>query len=133
MIKVSAAVIAINNNYLISTRHPGSHLEGLWEFPGGKINDRETEFECLIRELKEELDVEIIPLDLIYDIKFKYSEKHVNVKFYRALPLDIKNFNPKPCEKQKIAWCNAFNYRNYKFVEADIPLIHYLFNYYIET
>lgn len=128
MIKVCAAVININNNYLISTRQPGSHLEGLWEFPGGKINSGESEYECLIRELKEELDVDIIPLDLIHDICFKYPEKHVNLKFYRAAPLDIKNFQPKPCDNQNIAWCNASNYTNYKFVEADAPLISFLFD-----
>lgn len=57
MIEIVAAVIKREGRYLIARRAPGKHLAGSWEFPGGKIEDRETPEESLRREMREEFDV----------------------------------------------------------------------------
>ncbi|MEI9864057.1 MAG: NUDIX domain-containing protein [Limisphaerales bacterium] len=59
IIEVSAALIFRDGKLLIAQRHANSHLGGLWEFPGGKRESGETFEQCLVREIREELDVEI--------------------------------------------------------------------------
>ena len=59
-IAVVAAVIADERGRILLTRRPqGSHMAGLWEFPGGKVEDDETNSEALVRELREELGIEV--------------------------------------------------------------------------
>jgi len=58
MVKVTAAIIEKDGKVLIARRRKGSHLEGKWEFPGGKIEQKETPEECLKRELNEEFGIE---------------------------------------------------------------------------
>ena len=75
MIHVCAAVICLDRKYLLTTRPKGTHLEGKWEFPGGKLRNDETAYDCLVREVHEELGVDILPLDLIYSVQYEYPEK----------------------------------------------------------
>ena len=58
-IEVAAALVFRNGKLLIAQRHAKAHLGGLWEFPGGKRHAEETFEECLVREIREELGVEI--------------------------------------------------------------------------
>ena len=64
MIKVVAAIIEKDGKYLICKRGPGGNCPFLWEFPGGKIEEGESPFEAISREIKEELSAEIEPFEV---------------------------------------------------------------------
>jgi mutator protein MutT len=81
-IEVSAALIFHNGKLLITQRHANAHLGGLWEFPGGKREANETFERCLIREIREELGIEISVGGLFEEIIHAYPEKTVRLKFF---------------------------------------------------
>src|SRR5277367_6922560 len=81
-IGVSAALIFRDGKLLITQRHADAHLGGLWEFPGGKLEAGETFEQCLVREIREELGVEISVGDLFEEISHTYPEKSVHLKFF---------------------------------------------------
>jgi len=126
IIHVCAAVICLKEHYLLTSRPIGKHLEGFWEFPGGKLHQNETVGECVKRELKEELGVEVIPLDLIYSIEHVYPEKTVYLEFVRTLPENLSDFKPKALEGQGIQWVHFSKLNEVTFVPADYPLAEYL-------
>jgi mutator protein MutT len=82
IIDVSAALIFHQRKLLITQRHRDSHLGGLWEFPGGKREPGETFEECLAREIREELDMEIKVGELFEEITHAYETKTVHLKFF---------------------------------------------------
>ena len=126
MIHVCAAVIKIKGEYLLTSRPPGKHLEGLWEFPGGKVHSDESVHDCLVRELGEELGVDIVPGEKIYSINYEYPEKKVFLEFFLAMPADIDFFYPHPHEGQGVRWVKPEKLRDIDWVPADRPLAEYL-------
>ncbi len=83
-IEVAAALIFRGGKLLITQRHAGVHLGGLWEFPGGKREPGETFEQCLAREIREELGVEIVVGGLFEEITHRYPEKSVHLKFFKC-------------------------------------------------
>lgn len=77
MIKVVAAVIEKDGEFLVCRRGAGGNCAFLWEFPGGKIEEDETPNDALIREIREELDIEIEPLSLFDEFSFSYPDKDI--------------------------------------------------------
>ena len=74
IIKVVAAVIENEKNEILCTLRPiGKILGNNWEFPGGKLEKGETEFEGIKREIKEELNCDIEPIEIIGDAYHKYE------------------------------------------------------------
>src|SRR5690606_22981070 len=71
-IEVSAGLVFRDGKLLITQRFADSHLGGLWEFPGGKRETNETFEQCLVRELREELGIEVEVLDLVQTITHAY-------------------------------------------------------------
>lgn len=84
MIKVVAAVIEKNGKFLLCKRGPGGNCPFLWEFPGGKIEEGETPFDAIIREIREELCVEIEPEEIFLEYPFSYPDKEIYFYFIRA-------------------------------------------------
>jgi len=81
---VAAGVIIDRDRVLVTQRMPGAHLEGTWEFPGGKVEPGEAPEQALARELREEIGVGVI-VDDILDVTFwRYERKDVLLLFYRA-------------------------------------------------
>ena len=84
-IDVVAAVIKKNNLFLIANRSFEVASRGIWEFPGGKVEETET-FACaLIREIKEELSLNIQVTDKITSVDIKTLDKHISVHYFHAL------------------------------------------------
>lgn len=75
MIEVTAAVAFCGGRLLLATRRPGSHLAGQWEFPGGKVEIDETLENCIRRELREELALEVSEASLFFDFIHAYPGK----------------------------------------------------------
>ena len=81
---VAAAVLVRDGRVLLTRRTSAQHLPGLWEFPGGKLEDGESPEEALVRECREECGIEVA-VDEILDVTFhRYPDKQVLLLFYRC-------------------------------------------------
>jgi len=120
---VSAGLVFRHGLLLIAQRRPQDHLGGLWEFPGGKRHQDETDEDCLERELMEELGIEVEIKDLIETVSHEYAEKAVRLKFFRCLWLRNE---PRPLGCQDFAWVAREQLANYTFPAADAQLLQKL-------
>ena len=120
VIEVSAALIFRGGKLLITQRHAGAHLGGLWEFPGGKREAGETFEQCLVREIREELGVEISVGELFEEIAHDYPEKSVHLKFFAGTLL---NGEPQPLDCADIRWVSREELSDFKFPAADVQLL----------
>jgi len=118
-VEVVAAVIERDGRYLITRRLEGTHLAGLWEFPGGKILPGEKPEDALRRELKEELGVEAAVGEPIETVDWTYPEKSVRLLFFRCAFAG----EPTPLEGQEMRWVATADLPSYRFPEADATLI----------
>ncbi len=123
MIRVAAAIIQKDGKFLITRRHQHSHLGHLWEFPGGKLEVNESPEECIIRECREEIAVEIKPLRLFQEIKHSYPEIAVQLYFFIC---EIVSGTAQAMDCAGLAWVNPEELKNYEFPAADIELIEQL-------
>ena len=85
--QVACALIWRNEQILLSKRHKGSNLGGLWEFPGGKFEPGEEPTACLSRELKEELGITLRDASFMFQIPWIYGEKSVRLWVYESVGL----------------------------------------------
>jgi len=121
-IEVVAAVIERDGKLLITRRPEGSHLSGLWEFPGGKPQPGETFEQALRREIAEELGAEVSVGERIETIEWQYPDKRVRLVFFRC---DVRG-EPRPLEGQEMAWVTPAELARYEFPPADAALIQRL-------
>ena len=119
---VVAAVIERNETFLVTRRQPGVHLEGMWEFPGGKIDPAETHAEALKREIREELDADVDVLDLMFTTSHAYPDVTVTLYFYRC---GLKG-TPRPLLGQDMRWVAREELATLGFPPADEELIRML-------
>jgi 8-oxo-dGTP diphosphatase len=106
---------------LIAKRPPGRSLAGLWEFPGGKVEQGESPEHALVRELAEELGIEIEPADLALLI----FASHAYPDFHLLMPLYLcKSWRGEatPHEGQELAWVKPAELAAYAMPPADEPL-----------
>ncbi len=118
----ACALIDRDGRILIAQRPEGKSMAGLWEFPGGKVENGETPEEALVRELKEELDVDTEEACLA-PIAFA---SHAYDDFHLLMPLFVcRKWQglPKPAEGQKLAWTKVQDITKYEMPPADIPLV----------
>jgi 8-oxo-dGTP diphosphatase len=123
IILVSAvALIDKEGRVLLAQRPEGKSMAGLWEFPGGKVEDGESPEDALVRELHEELGIEtwnsgLAPLTFA---SHAYPEFHLLMPVFACRKWEGI---PQPREGQTLAWAKAQELRNYPMPPADIPLI----------
>ena len=122
VVEVVAAVVERDGRYLITRRLEGTHLAGLWEFPGGKILPGEKPEDALRRELQEELGVEAEVGELIETVDWTYPEKSVRLLFFRC----ALRGEPRPQERQEMLWVEAGELSKYRFPAADLRLVERL-------
>jgi len=122
VVEVVAAVVERDGRYLITRRLEGTHLAGLWEFPGGKTLPGEKPEDALRRELQEELGVEAEVGELIETVDWTYPEKSVRLLFFRC----ALRGEPCPQERQEMLWVEAGELSKYQFPAADLRLVERL-------
>ena len=125
LLVVAAALVDIDNRVLIAQRPPGKTLAGLWEFPGGKLDNGETPEQALVRELREELAIEVCDSCLA---PFTFAS-HTYETFHLLMPLYLcRTWEGElaPREGQKIEWVRAMHLPRYPMPPADEPLIPWL-------
>ena len=120
VIAVSAALIFRDGQLLITQRHAKSHLGGLWEFPGGKREAGETFEQCLVREIREELGVEISVGKLFEEIRHDYPEKSVHLKFFIC---ELISGEPQPLDCAAVKWIDQAGLDTHEFPAADAQLL----------
>ncbi len=121
-IEVTAAVIERDGAFLLTRRLDGTHLEGCWEFPGGKRHDGESLPECLAREIREELDAAILVGDLLLATSHAYPERVVELHFYRCSLLT----EPRPVLGQEMRWVPRQDLKAFPLPPADDELVQLL-------
>ncbi len=119
---VVAAVVEERGCFLLTRRVQGSHLEGLWEFPGGKVQEGETHAAALAREMVEELDAVVTVGDQIFATVHDYPDLRIALHFYRCSLLGV----PRPVLGQEMAWVSRGLLPALPFPEADAELIDIL-------
>ncbi len=119
-IDVTAGLVFRDGRLLITQRKPDSHLGGLWEFPGGKLDPGESFEAALVRELDEELAIDVEVGDLIEEITHEYPEKSVHLKFFKCRHVARE---PHPHDVQALAWITRDELNDYEFPAADARLL----------
>jgi len=122
-IEVSAALIFRDAKLLITQRHAKAHLGGLWEFPGGKREAGETFEQCLVREIREELGVEISVGELFDEVSHSYPEKSVHLKFFVC---KLLSGEPQPLDCAAVKWVAKTELASFQFPAADAQLLQKL-------
>ena len=124
IIEVVAAIIKRDNKIFITRRAYGDFVD-MWEFPGGKIESGESQEEALVREIKEELELDINELDFLITIDYDYPDFHLTMHcFICQISGGTLNLNAHNDAK----WITFEELDNQKWVPADILVIDALKN-----
>jgi 8-oxo-dGTP diphosphatase len=121
----ACALVDADGRVLIAQRPVGKPMAGLWEFPGGKVEDGEQPEQSLIRELKEELGVAVSE-DCLAPLAFA---SHAYPDFHLLMPLYVCRRwegTVTATEGQQLAWVRPNRLRDYEMPPADVPLISHL-------
>jgi 8-oxo-dGTP diphosphatase len=122
VIVAAAALIRSDGRLLLAQRPEGKAMAGLWEFPGGKVEAGESPQAALVRELREELAIDVAEDDME---AFTFAS-HAYETFDLLMPVFLVRRwkgEPTALEGQKLVWASASDVRNYPTPDADGPLI----------
>ncbi len=118
----AVALVDVDGRVLLAQRPEGKSMAGLWEFPGGKVEDGETPEAALIRELQEELGINtwqscLAPLTFA---SHSYESFHLLMPLFACRKWEG---TPVPQEGQTLKWAHVKDLRSYPMPPADVPLI----------
>ena len=117
---VTAAVIERDGRFFVTRRQDGVHLEGYWEFPGGKVEPGETDEASLVREIREELGAGVEVRQPLLSVTHTYPDRAVELRFYAC---DLVGPPPRPLLGQEMRWATREELRALRFPPADAELI----------
>ena len=125
LLVAACALIDADKRVLIAKRPEGKPMAGLWEFPGGKVEEEETPEDAIIRELYEELGIRVTKpcLAPLTFTSHNYLEFHILLALFVCRRWEG---TPVPREAQEIKWVRANRLREYPMPPADEPLISHL-------
>lgn len=123
MIRVAAAIIEKEGKYLLCKRGPGGNCAFLWEFPGGKIEEGESPFDAIKREIEEELSAKIEPLSVFCEYAFSYPEKDIYFYFIKARLLSEEIF---PTFHAETKWLSKEELGGLEYCPADLSTVKLL-------
>ena len=120
IIEVAAGLVFRDGKLLITQRHAKDHLGGLWEFPGGKRRPEESFADCLVRELHEELGIEVEVGEVLESLTHEYPERTVRLEFFRCR---WKKHEPQALGCSAFKWISAAELALHEFPAADARLL----------
>jgi 8-oxo-dGTP diphosphatase len=106
---------------LIDRRKIGGTMGGLWEFPGGKIEVGETVAECIVREIREELGIEITVGEQLISIEHIYPQFQLTLIVHHCQHI---SGTPQPIESDEIQWITVSDLDKYQFPAANVEIIN---------
>jgi 8-oxo-dGTP diphosphatase len=119
---VAAAVIIERDRVLLTQRKPGTHLAGLWEFPGGKIEPGEDPRDALVRELREEVGVDV-RVGAIFEVTFhRYDANSVLLLFFEATR-PPGSPEPRALDVADVRWAALDELSEEAFPPADLAVL----------
>jgi 8-oxo-dGTP diphosphatase len=118
--KVTAAILRKDGKILIAKRQSGDAFEGKWEFPGGKIEERENPEQCLRRELLEELGIDTIINNIICIVPYTYTKGSILLYAYEVTH---SKGDFKLNVHDEVKWVDICDLGMYNFLEADKLII----------
>ncbi|MGI6686439.1 MAG: 8-oxo-dGTP diphosphatase MutT [Bacillota bacterium] len=128
-IKVTAGVIIDEDKVLITRRAPKENFAGGWEFPGGKIEINETPQECLVRELKEELNIIVTVDKFCTEVAYDYGNMNINLIAYYCTIVDGEI---QISVHDKYKWVKINDLLKYDLLPADVPIAKKVIEEYYE-
>ena len=120
IVEVAAALIVREGRFLICRRPEHKARGGLWEFPGGKTEARESVFDAVVRECREELGVTIVPSRVVDEVTHTYPDITVRLSLVLAV---IAEGEPMLLEHSALAWISPSDIPRYDFCPADYPML----------
>jgi 8-oxo-dGTP diphosphatase len=123
-ISVTCVLLFFQGKVLAAQRSAEMNLPLFWEFPGGKVEKGENEESCIIREIKEELGIEIDLIERVGEFDYKYPED----KRIRLIPFLAvwKSGKMNLLEHQQIDWLGKNDLKRVEWAPADLPIVEYL-------
>ena len=121
-IKVVAAIIYDNEKFLI-TKRKHELFNGLWEFPGGKVEINESNEQALIREIKEELNIDIKVNNYFMTVEYQYPEFYLIMDVYECIKI---NGDINLDVHSDLKWITYKDLDNFEWVPADIAIVNKL-------
>ena len=120
---VAAVIYDVSGHVLVDQRPSGTKSAGQWEFPGGKVEAGESDFEALKRELHEELGIELIRAHALMELSHEYTERRVQLSVWivdeiRGVPVGV--------EGQVLQWLMPAALRMIPLLAADLPVLEWL-------
>lgn len=121
MIDVVCGVIEDSGGrFLACLRPEGKHLGGLWEFPGGKVDPGESPESALARELREELDIEVLVEAALDPVIWRDDRAHIRLLPFRC---SITAGEPQALEHERLHWCAPEDFGALAWAAADMPVL----------
>jgi 8-oxo-dGTP diphosphatase len=120
MIHVAAAILRKDDKILICQRGAGGNCEYLWEFPGGKQDTGETMEQCLIRECREELEIEIGIKSIFAETTWQYPDRKIAFTFFNA---ELIQGEPVKNVHKILQWVSPNELADYEFCPADVGIV----------
>jgi 8-oxo-dGTP diphosphatase len=125
MIKVTAAIIVDLGKVFIARRKPTAKMPGVWEFPGGKMEEGETPEQCLKRELYEEFEIDVTVGGHVGTSVYRYDFGTIQLMAYRVR---IVGGKIKLNDHVEVSWVGAGDIGRYEFAPADLPFVDMIRN-----
>lgn len=122
MIDVVCGVLMDRQGRYLACRRPeGKHLGGMWEFPGGKVDPGEAPENALVRELREELGIDVVVGSALATVVWKYDRGEIRLLPYFCTMRDDQT--PRAIEHEELLWCAPENFGDLAWAEADLPVL----------
>jgi 8-oxo-dGTP diphosphatase len=117
---VAGGLFDTTGRVLIAQRPPGSHMAGRWEFPGGKIDNGESELQALHRELAEEIGVKLIAAEPMLRLTHEYPQRRIELSMWLVTAYEGE---PMSLDGQALKWVKPSLLPHEDLLEADRPIV----------
>ncbi|AMN45851.1 8-oxo-dGTP diphosphatase [Steroidobacter denitrificans] len=117
---VAGALFDAGGRVLIAQRPVGKPLAGSWEFPGGKLDPGEAPYDALVRELHEELGIEVQAAVPVIKYEYAYPQRRVRLDLWRVIRF---RGEPQSLDLQALRWARLDELESVNLLQADLPMI----------